>query len=143
VSQPPIHQRQSIDPSASSVNLSGATSSLPRRPDTQSVRQGSKRSLSDSQDAAPQPAQRSTVRNTPSSPTPSTAKQRTYYASNACCSKSRDASVEPFWDECEKKFGTEFTAWLKRDPSSSRSFSSPRCSISQNMILYLRYSNER
>ncbi|MDP9287379.1 MAG: hypothetical protein M3P08_04195 [Thermoproteota archaeon] len=131
VSQPPIYQRQSIGPSASSVNLSGATSSLPRPPGSKSLRQGSKRSFSDSQAAAPQPAQGSTVCNTSSTPTPSTAKQRPHYASNACRSKSREASGVPFWDECEKKFGTDFTAWLKRDPSSSRSFSSPRCSISR------------
>jgi hypothetical protein len=61
VSQPPIYQRQNIDPSVSSVNLSGATSLLPRPPGSQSLCQGSKRSLSDSLDAAPQLAQGSTV----------------------------------------------------------------------------------
>src|SRR6266516_1791253 len=69
-------------------------------PGTQSIRQGSRRSLSDSEDAAPQPAQGSTVYNTIS--IPSTAKLRQHYANNACRGKSR--GNVGFWDESEKKF---------------------------------------
>lgn len=44
--------------------------------------------------------------------------------------KSRKFSFVPIWAEYEKKFGTEFAVWLKRDPSLSGSSSSPRRSLS-------------
>jgi hypothetical protein len=97
--QPPAHKRQSTDPSAGSVNLSGMTSTPERPPRPESLRRGSKAPLSSYKNPPARPTQ-SNKRSGPSAP--STPKEHSRNAGHATVPKNQEYSGDPYyayWDE--------------------------------------------